>query len=137
MTKTVERTATYTYSEELPCLGSTLCFKGRVTRIVDGDTLHINGVSVRLALVNTPERGEPGYTEASEFTASVCPVGSEAIVDVDDGQPIATNRLIARVICGGVVLNEALLEEGYAVIDTRFCPVSEFASEPWAERYGC
>ncbi|MCS7145874.1 MAG: hypothetical protein RMJ28_04985 [Nitrososphaerota archaeon] len=140
-TITLERpttlTTTVTYREELPCLGSALCFKGRVTRIVDGDTLDVDKVTVRLALVDTPERGAPGYREATEFTARVCPVGSEAIVDVDDGQPIATNRLIARVICGGVVLNEALLEEEHAVIDTRFCTVSEFSTQPWAEKHGC
>ncbi len=131
------KTTTVSYGENLPCLGSTLCFKGIVTKVVDGDTIDVNGVRVRLALVNTPERGEPGYTEAREFTSRVCQVGSEAIVDVDDGQPIATDRLIARVICGGVVLNESLLESGHAVIDTRFCNVSEFASEAWAKEHGC
>lgn len=136
-TKTIEKTTTVTHSVNLPCLGSTLCFKGIVTKVVDGDTLDVNKVRVRLALVNTPEKGEPGYNEASEFTSKICQVGSEAIVDVDDGQPIATDRLIARVICGGVVLNEALLESGHAVIDTRFCDVSEFASEAWAKEHGC
>lgn len=36
-----------------------------------------------------------------------------------------------------VVLNQVLLEEGLAVIDTRFCSESEFATEEWATRYGC
>src|SRR5688572_14560836 len=37
---------------------------GPVTYIVDGDTLDINDVRVRLALVDTPERGEIGYQPA-------------------------------------------------------------------------
>ncbi len=40
-------------------------------------------------------------------------------------------------VCGGVVLNEALLKEGHATLDTRFCAVSEFASELWAKEHGC
>ena len=42
-----------------------------MTEIVDGDTLDINNVKVRLALVNTPERGDSGYTEAIDFVESI------------------------------------------------------------------
>jgi endonuclease YncB( thermonuclease family) len=37
------------------CTGTALCLTGTVTKIVDGDTLDINGTRIRLALVNTPE----------------------------------------------------------------------------------
>jgi endonuclease YncB( thermonuclease family) len=47
--------------------GQADCFRGIVTEIVDGDTLDINNVRVRLALVNTPGRVENGYTEANRF----------------------------------------------------------------------
>ena len=68
------------------CKGSADCFRGIVTEIVDGDTLDVNNVRIRLSMVNTPERGEPGYNEATELTESVCPVGGTALVDEDDGQ---------------------------------------------------
>jgi hypothetical protein len=32
---------------------------GVVSKVIDGDTLDINGTRIRLALVNTPERGQP------------------------------------------------------------------------------
>jgi hypothetical protein len=40
------------------CLGTADCFTGVVTKVVDGDTVDVNDVRVRLALVNTAERGE-------------------------------------------------------------------------------
>ncbi len=62
-------------------------FQGKVTRIIDGDTLEVDDRRIRLALVDTPERNEPGYQEATQFTASLCLVGSTAYLDIDDGQP--------------------------------------------------
>lgn len=118
------------------CKGSALCYTGNVERIVDGDTLDIGGKRIRLALVNSPEAGEAGYNEAKTFTASLCPVGSQATVDEDDGQTGGSyGRTIAVVYCGGKNLNAELLDSGHAVILTEFCSVSEFALEDWAA--GC
>lgn len=49
--------------------------------IVDGDIIDVNDVRIRLSMVNTPERGELGYEEATVLTEFVCPVGAEALVD--------------------------------------------------------
>jgi endonuclease YncB( thermonuclease family) len=126
------------------CQGQADCFSGKVTDIVDGDTLDINNVRIRLSLVNTPERGEAGYTEAKEFVKSVCSVGTRALVDEDDGQKEGSfDRLIGLVYCGndGIdnekSLNELLLGGGYAVIYQDFCNISEFSSATWAQRHGC
>ena len=127
-------------SSNLACKGSADCFMGSVTEIVDGDTLDVNNVRVRLALVNTPEVGDQGYDEAKRFTESVCPVGSQALVDEDDGQKGGSfGRLIGLVYCtgSGASLNELLLESNNAVVDERFCSVSEFANEYWVTPYGC
>lgn len=35
--------------------------EGIVNYVVDGDTLDINDIRIRLALVDTPERGQDGY----------------------------------------------------------------------------
>ena len=40
---------------------------GIVERVIDGDTIVINGTSVRLLGVNSPEQGEVGYAEGKEF----------------------------------------------------------------------
>jgi len=120
------------------CKGGAVCFTGLVTHIVDGDTIDVNTVRVRLALVNTPERGDHGYAEATTFTTTLCPVGSTALVDEDDGQTQGSyDRMIGKVFCGNKVLNEELLKAGLAVMYTNFCAVSEFSSEDWAQRYGC
>src|SRR6058998_2626902 len=117
------------------CKGTAACFTDTVTYIVDGDTLDVGSTRIRLALVNSPEVGEPGYTEAKQFTAQTCPAGSQALVDEDDGQTGGSyGRMVALVYCGGVNLNAALLSSGNAVLVTYYCSVSEFASEPWT---GC
>ncbi len=40
---------------------------GIVERVVDGDTVIINGTSTRLLGINSPEKGEIGYLEAKKF----------------------------------------------------------------------
>ena len=44
---------------------------GIVTKVVDGDTLDINGIRIRLALVDTPEINQPGYDRAKQFVESL------------------------------------------------------------------
>ena len=127
-------------SQSTECEGSADCFRGIVTNIVDGDTLDVNNVRIRLAMVNTPEKGDQGYNEATDFTESECPVGSEALVDEDDGQTAGSyGRLIGVVYCDGSSssLNELLLTTGNAVVYEDYCDVSEFANEDWVTRFGC
>jgi hypothetical protein len=122
------------------CKGSADCFRGTVTEIIDGDTIDINNVRIRLSMVNTPERGEAGYNEATQITESVCPVGGNALVDEDDGQKEGSyDRLIGVVYCNGSTesLNQVLLEQGKAIVYEDFCSVSEFANDGWVTSFGC
>jgi endonuclease YncB( thermonuclease family) len=122
------------------CQGAADCFTGIVTDIVDGDTLDVNNVRIRLSLVNTPERGDSGYSEAKLFTESMCPIGSKALVDEDDGQKEGSfDRVIGLVYCGNekLLLNEHLLNEGHAQIFVDFCGVSEFSEQGWVQKFGC
>ena len=139
--KTVEKsqgTQTSTASQDAIPYGTAL--GGKVTKIVDGDTLDIDGTRIRLALVNTPEREETGYAEATEFTRLHCPVGSTAMYDMDDGQRDGSyGRVIAKVWCFGypvetpdTSLNAMLVNSGHAEIFHRFCNTSEFSSDEWA-----
>jgi hypothetical protein len=68
------------------CNGHAECLLGHVIRIVDGDTLDLDEIRIRLALLNTPEVGEPGYDEAKEFATRLCQPPSFATADEDDGQ---------------------------------------------------
>jgi micrococcal nuclease len=119
-------------SQMTGCKGSADCFRGIVTEIVDGDTLDVNNVRIRLSMVNTPEKGDPGYDEVTDTTESECPVGSEALVDEDDGQTAGNyGRLIGVIYCNEsrLSLNELLLTAGKAVLHEDFYEVSDFAKE--------
>ncbi|MFH0889898.1 MAG: thermonuclease family protein [Candidatus Aenigmatarchaeota archaeon] len=120
------------------CKGNAECFSSTVERIVDGDTLVIGNKTIRLVLVNAPEKGEEGGDEATNFTSSLCPIGSTAIVDEDDKQTKGSyGRTVAVVYCNNKNLNSALLENGFGYIFTEYCDSSEFGREPWAKKYGC
>jgi len=120
------------------CSGSAACISGYVTNIIDGDTIHVDGNSIRFSLASTPELNEFGGFDAKHFVEQICPVGSQALVDEDDGRTKGSyDRMIAVIYCNGVNLNEAVLEEGHAWLSTSFCSTSEFSSEAWAKKFGC
>jgi len=125
-------------AQNAKCRGSASCFTGTVTKVIDGDTIRVGNVTIRLALVNTPERGEPGYSEATEFTAALCSIRSTVPIDEDDGQTKGSyGRMVAKVYCDDKMLNEELLFANHAVMYTSYCKGSEFAGDEWAMEYGC
>jgi len=128
-----------TYStNEIQCGGNARCISGFVTRVIDGDTIVVGDKSIRFALVNTPEWGEYDYAQAGNYIETICPVGSKVLIDEDDGQTQGSfGRIIGKIYCNKLNLNEEILEAGHAEILTKFCDVSEFAEESWAQKYGC
>jgi endonuclease YncB( thermonuclease family) len=130
-----------TYSEKVStavCTGKTMCISGKVKSIVDGDTLYVDTYKIRLSLTNTPEKGQNGYAEATKFTKNLCQIGSAVIVDQDDKQPFDSfKRIVGKVYCSDKNLNSELLYKNYASIMKKYCKTSEFASEPWAKKFGC
>lgn len=105
---------------------------GIVTKVVDGDTLDINGIRIRLALVDTPEINQPGYDQAKEFVESLC-LGKKGELDVDSGQRRGDRhgREIGVVYCDGVNMNEKLMSNKLAKILVEFCDITEFSTENW------
>ena len=88
--------------------------------------------------MNTPEWGANDYSEAGRFIENICPVGSKVLVDEDDGQQEGSfGRIIGKIFCNKMILNEEILEAGHAKILTKFCPISEFSNENWAQKFGC
>ena len=115
-----------------------MCLKGKISNIVDGDTIDVDDIRVRLSLTSTPEIDSKGGIDAKKFVEDTCPVGSDVLVDEDDGQIEGSyGRIIAKVFCQGIVLNEEILKEGYGEISTIHCIQSEFNVEPWAKTFGC
>jgi micrococcal nuclease len=67
-------------------------YKAVVVRIVDGDTLDADvdlgfymktRQRFRLARIDTPERGEEGFTEATDRVKELCPVGSTIVIGTE------------------------------------------------------
>lgn len=137
-TKTIIEDPPKYIPKEKQCTGDARCISGFVGRIIDGDTIVVGDKSIRFALVNTPEWGDYDYTQAGAYIEAICPVGSKVLVDEDDGQTEGSHgRIIAKIYCNELILNEEILEVGHAVILTEFCEKSEFTEEPWAQKHGC
>jgi len=117
------------------CLGDSRCFTGTVSKIIDGDTIVVDGQSIRFALASTPELNVPTGIAAKEFVKKICPVGSKVKVDEDDGQTQGSyGRIIGVVYCNGVNLNQAVIDEGFGNLFFDKCEDSEFSDYSWS---GC
>jgi len=119
--------------------GKFKCTTDKVKRIIDGDTIQLkNYLIIRLSLSDAYEKNKPGGPEATAFTTKLCPVGSYITVDQDDKQPFDIyKRIVGKVYCGDKVLNSELLYNDHANILAKYCKISEFAKEDWAQKYGC
>ena len=96
---------------KIDCSGNAGCFIGTVTQVIDGDTINIDGQSIRFALASAPELNEFGGDTARELIEEICPVGSTATVDEDDGQTQGSyGRIVGVIYCNGVNLNEELVD---------------------------
>jgi endonuclease YncB( thermonuclease family) len=138
---TLSRILDNVYSgSDVECLGSAGCFEGVATRIVDGDTLYVdvNGTiyKVDLALTGAPSRTEEMFLESTEFTRDLC-LGSTVLVDQDDMLLTSNSGVVAVVYCSSSNLNNELLDNEYAKLETEQCSTSEFANEPWVRDNGC
>ena len=91
-----------------------ICTTGVIAQVVDGDTVKFlsdsgEEIRIRLALVNAPERTEPGGDESKAFAVSQCSAGSESVFILDRGQKPSFDREIVLVFCSETSLNELLL----------------------------
>lgn len=113
--------------------------KAKVLRWVDGDTVELfvdqgfddwKKVTFRLLGIDTPERSEAGYHEATDFAQSLAPVGKEVVIQSfkpfkDD----SFGRYLVKIYSGDAVLaaewteaedvNQALLATGHAEVYVR------------------
>jgi len=103
---------------------------GYCNYVVDGDTINVEGIGrIRFVGVNTPERGEVGYTEAKNFVKQKC-LGKTVYLDIDDDKHYDKyGRTLAVVYVNGTNLNAELLQKGYAEI--MYIPPSEFDPYSW------
>ena len=132
----VEQTEPIQFSHD--CSGTARCITGTVTKIIDGDTIHVDSQSIRFALASAPELSGYGGVDSRNFIQTICPVGSTVLVDEDDSQTEGSyDRIIGVVFCNGVNLNAELLDANLGYLADQFCDSSEFANDLWAQKHGC
>ena len=119
---------------------------GLVTHIVDGDTIDVliggQEFRVRYIGVNTPERDEPCYADATDANAALVRGQSVTLVkDVRDTD--VYDRLLRYIYVGDVFVNATLVEAGYAESvhyppDTAHADLfDQLAAEARADQRGC
>jgi micrococcal nuclease len=102
----------------------TLAQEVQVVRTVDGDTIKVmyKGVEepVRLIGVDTPEAGQPGYHNASEYTAYL--VDDKVVrLEFDKTLQDKYGRLLAYVyLPDGRMLNEELIRARHSGVYTKY-----------------
>jgi micrococcal nuclease len=93
----------------------------RATHVVDGDTVDVScgrgGARVRLLNVDTPERGQRGYLDATEALEDMLDDGDVYLAFEEPGKPGSDrfDRLLAYLVDDeGRNLNEELIREGWS-----------------------
>ena len=98
-------------------------YKAVIDRWVDGDTVWMtvdlgfriaSSTAFRLYGINTPERGQPGYAEATARAESLAPAGS-AVTAKTYKNPDKYGRWLVEVFAKDIIVNQRLVTEGLAV----------------------
>ena len=87
----------------------------RVTRVVDGDTIHVldgrGTIKIRLHGIDSPERGQPYGRAAGGALADMVAGEYVRLKKVDTDR---YGRTVAKVYIGNTYVNKAMVEKGYA-----------------------
>lgn len=107
----------------------------KATHIVDGDTFDFEFGRIRLADIDAPEFGEPGYGEAKSYLTDLI-LGETIWVDVDDSGSTSHNRIICVVYVRHnsthlINVNSIMNSSGHAVLDDH--PDNEFNPDLWTD----
>jgi len=83
----------------------------KVTRVIDGDTFETarRKHPVRLAGIDTPEKGQPGYAKAKETLARMI---RGKMVEIDTKARDRYSRAVANVKVDGRSVNQAMKKHG-------------------------
>ena len=97
-----------------------------IPRIVDGDSLVIDGVKIRLHGIDAPERNQTCGTDPNRWDCGR--QASRALAEMIDRAPVTYHerdvdrygRVVAVCTVGGVLLNSRMVAEGWAVAYRRY-----------------
>jgi len=94
--------------------------RGIVTAVDDGDTIFIGEMEIRLASIDTPEKGTPRGQEAKRFLEGMV-LNKEVTVYFDEHQPVELyGRVLGVVYLGDTNVNLELVKNCVAVVNTKF-----------------
>ena len=86
----------------------------KVERVIDGDTIILDdGRTVRYIGIDTPERGDPYYDEATEANHRLVD-GKEAKLELGEEEKDHYGRTLAYVYVDDTFVNVKLVRDGYA-----------------------
>lgn len=95
-----------------------------VAKVIDGDTIRLaNGDTVRYIGINTPESVSPRIKlqcfgkEASDYNRQLV-AGKTVTLEKDVSETDKYGRLLRYVYVDGVMINEKLVRDGYALVAT-------------------
>jgi endonuclease YncB( thermonuclease family) len=95
--------------------------------VVDGDTIKVKWdtqvTSVRMLNINTPERGQPGYREATEHLMAMLGNASAVMLEFEEDGVRARDgfgRLLCHVWLNGKNLSVEQVRAGYSVFWTKY-----------------
>jgi micrococcal nuclease len=104
--------------------------KGFVSKVIDGDTVIINGESVRLLGIDSDEKGYPCYNSAKKKIEELV-LNKEVILEKGNEDKDRYERLLRYLIIENeyerINVNLQMVEDGFAV--ARFHGESEYKSE--------
>ena len=89
--------------------------KGIVERVIDGDTIVVNGTSIRLLGINSPEKGEKYSLESKEFLEEKV-LGKEITIHFGKQKYDRYKRKLGYVFLGSKNINLESVKEGYSNI---------------------
>jgi micrococcal nuclease len=93
---------------------------GQVDRVIDGDTVIVDGVRIRLWGIDCPERGAPYSREAAQFTERQV-LGKDIQLKVHGRDRYG--RTVAEIILpDGSTLGQRLTREGLATWYEKYAP---------------
>jgi endonuclease YncB( thermonuclease family) len=87
-------------------------------RVVDGDTLEVDGTRVRLLGIDAPERGEPGAVEATSALLNI--IAGREVTCTDTGRRSHRRVVVTCTVGHGADLSALMVGYGWAAACARF-----------------
>jgi micrococcal nuclease len=99
-----------------------------VVRVIDGDTMELRGGDrVRLLAIDTPEKGEPLYDEATRLLRRLT-LDQAATLEYANQRRDRYGRLLGYVYVDTLFVNKTIIDSGYAYV--YLFDDNELTSEP-------